>query len=1058
MSQSPPTVTAAQTPPEVEYTQEVRFAVVMYGGSSLAIYMNGVAQELLRLVRATAPERPAAGGVPEVAYLSDEELAGSEHVYRKLGRMLVRGDEESAAVRERRAQEGGALRTRFVVDVLTGTSAGGINAVYLAKALANDQNLKKLMELWVTKGDIGVLLNVPGSTRISVDEDGRRRERELGFEGQPASPLNSSRMYWELLDALRGMDKQGVANGGRRPLYAEEIDLYVTATDTRGRVMNMRLADKVVQELRHRNVFHFRYSYNEGEEANDFKPEYNRFLAFAARCTSAHQAAFEVMNLERGDTLIEKVKGESPAELKHSDAGLRKFYEDYLLAGGNVRLLKTENGKPVLKDGLPVTLSPEEVKALAEAGKLRDELAGDFHGRYFNDGGTLDNSPFSFVADVLPFRQTLHPVDRKLLYVEPAPEHPDEADPGNERWNFLKNAFAGLSSLPSHQTIVEDLTRIQERNNLVERVNHILADLREDIGARNRVVHNGRWPPKHGLDDLRRMRLSDLIRENGVSWGGYQRLRIAQVTNDLTLLIARAAGLDEESDEFRAVRYLVRYWRLTRYEDHAEAQVAAGHVPKVPEINFLLDFDLSWTIRRVQFVLRTIDELDCLDRAARRIAEVTEQEGQQPAWPREDDEAGKREFRTELHRVRGEINRVYARLRDARRALWARRDDAATPNPFRDEVDALQVPKVELLKLLHLPNEQARQTEIEKYLRTGEHAAEHARAFTTLTDAVRHSFKDEILASSRDCEKALGHSGAGLGLKESVRYILSFYYRYFEDFDQVSFPIFYSTDVGEETDPIEVFRVSPEDACLLVDEKKENAGRGDKEDRIDKLAGTTLGHFGAFFDERYRVNDILWGRLDGAERIISALLPGEANEAQRESLVREAHNEIVREAWDSVLKGLGDHALLHDVREALERAPDAARRREIDGGLKDLGVGALWRRYLQLRAVTPGRDERDDFRQAFLDSYEDERSYPLGRKLTMGLKGARVLLKILRSNLKESSRGKGPVWQLITGTLLLFGGWVAFWVGVVKLIGLLLRGLFLPVRKLIERVNAGSRS
>ncbi len=40
---------------KVDYTQEVRFAIVMYGGSSLAIYMNGVAQELLRMVRATAP-------------------------------------------------------------------------------------------------------------------------------------------------------------------------------------------------------------------------------------------------------------------------------------------------------------------------------------------------------------------------------------------------------------------------------------------------------------------------------------------------------------------------------------------------------------------------------------------------------------------------------------------------------------------------------------------------------------------------------------------------------------------------------------------------------------------------------------------------------------------------------------------------------------------------------------------------------------------------------------------------------------------------------------------
>jgi len=42
--------------PRVEYTNEVRFAVVMYGGVSLAIYINGIAQELLRWVRSTAKQ------------------------------------------------------------------------------------------------------------------------------------------------------------------------------------------------------------------------------------------------------------------------------------------------------------------------------------------------------------------------------------------------------------------------------------------------------------------------------------------------------------------------------------------------------------------------------------------------------------------------------------------------------------------------------------------------------------------------------------------------------------------------------------------------------------------------------------------------------------------------------------------------------------------------------------------------------------------------------------------------------------------------------------------
>jgi hypothetical protein len=55
--------------PQITHKQEVRFAVVMYGGVSLAIYINGVAQELLRLVRATAQT-------------SGKPFTGTENIYR----------------------------------------------------------------------------------------------------------------------------------------------------------------------------------------------------------------------------------------------------------------------------------------------------------------------------------------------------------------------------------------------------------------------------------------------------------------------------------------------------------------------------------------------------------------------------------------------------------------------------------------------------------------------------------------------------------------------------------------------------------------------------------------------------------------------------------------------------------------------------------------------------------------------------------------------------------------------------------------------------------------
>src|ERR671921_786064 len=74
----------------MEVRKEIRFAVVMYGGVSLAIYINGVAQELLKMVRATAADAQDEGPL-----ISDEELRGTERVYRQLGQILGREGEEA---------------------------------------------------------------------------------------------------------------------------------------------------------------------------------------------------------------------------------------------------------------------------------------------------------------------------------------------------------------------------------------------------------------------------------------------------------------------------------------------------------------------------------------------------------------------------------------------------------------------------------------------------------------------------------------------------------------------------------------------------------------------------------------------------------------------------------------------------------------------------------------------------------------------------------------------------------------------------------------------------
>src|SRR5258708_31733150 len=173
--------------------REIRFAVVMYGGVSLAIYINGVAQELLNLVRATAPKSDD----PDEAelLLSETELTGAGSVYRRLGRFL-HGDRRKLADSE--ADDATPVKTRFIVDVISGTSAGGINGVFLAKALTQNQTMDGLKRLWLTEGDLDKLLN-----------DKRSISDLIGFKLKKPqeSLLNSQRMYRKLLDALDQMSK-----------------------------------------------------------------------------------------------------------------------------------------------------------------------------------------------------------------------------------------------------------------------------------------------------------------------------------------------------------------------------------------------------------------------------------------------------------------------------------------------------------------------------------------------------------------------------------------------------------------------------------------------------------------------------------------------------------------------------------------------------------------------------------------------------------------------------------------------------------------------------------
>jgi patatin-related protein len=92
---------------------EIRIALVLNGGVSLAVWMGGVTHELDLIRRASGDDR-APGPQPYDAVLADR--------WREL---CSRGGE----------------RRRVVVDVIAGTSAGGLNGSLLATAIANGSTL-----------------------------------------------------------------------------------------------------------------------------------------------------------------------------------------------------------------------------------------------------------------------------------------------------------------------------------------------------------------------------------------------------------------------------------------------------------------------------------------------------------------------------------------------------------------------------------------------------------------------------------------------------------------------------------------------------------------------------------------------------------------------------------------------------------------------------------------------------------------------------------------------------------------------------------------------------
>ena len=230
-------------------TIEHRLALVMNGGVSLAVWMGGVACEINNL-------RRASNGIPPREHATNEEKA-------------VHGLWTKAAKR---------IGVRVTVDVIAGTSAGGLNGVLLATAIARGASLGDLKQPWLESGQMSA---------------------EALFRPQPEGELslmNGDFFYDQITGALQKMAPTA---------YGRDISLIVTSTALGPSSRPVRDSDgEYFREADHRRRFHFsrhdtrpRYvQIGNGYELQDCPPvddlADDEPLATAARASASFPVAF----------------------------------------------------------------------------------------------------------------------------------------------------------------------------------------------------------------------------------------------------------------------------------------------------------------------------------------------------------------------------------------------------------------------------------------------------------------------------------------------------------------------------------------------------------------------------------------------------------------------------------------------------------------------------------------------------------------------------------------------------------------------------------------------
>ena len=701
-------------------TREVRLGLVLYGGVSLCIYENGIVQEIYRAIC-------------------------GEGLYKLIGQLID---------------------SDIVVDVISGTSAGGVNGVMLAYALTNKADFLQTAARWRELGDIAELMRKPDDT--------------------DASSLLSSKYYQEELERCYAEALQPLSN----PAAPEvgELDLFVTGTDAYG-VISTVYDDlgHPIDVKNHRALFQLQYR---GGRKNDFdqcdgNPVTPTQMATLSRLTSGFPVAFKPISIGG--------KEEDP-----------NFYRWGRLDGPAI----------------------------------------------FMDGGILNNKPFTSTINAIASRTATREVERFLIYVEPRPEKFEKPKEAPLTPTIVEAGLWSLTSIPSYQSIAADLEAIEAHNERSLKVQKIVESLCDAPDTGSACLDHVRVVPAD--DDPCETRSYVTARLLLVKDAGVEAILNAPdgqrdfMTREVVKKRNPITGEEEDKviDKRRSGRLLVQsFWQW-------EPDPANPY-------KTLVDYDIFFRKRRVDHLSNSLmgaikREKDPIEvplytwEAVNhffKLYEITQwamitwlTRWKESRWEQLSEDHPDLDVLREVER-----NDILAAIS---KDIWGR---------AQERLDRLMTAKIDV------PSFDGRSAvELVKARES------YYKAFTVWIEDPIDGKEPNLLSRLDDELVRAIQALEGDGRTVETGLILRKEFCRFLDVDRQLLPVQIGSSF-ESTNVIRVVRFSPLDA-------QRGLSKGAV---VDKVRGTALANFGAFFKKSWRAQDIRMGRLDAACLLTECLLTKE---------------------------------------------------------------------------------------------------------------------------------------------------------------------------------------